>query len=68
MIQTYRVRIGGLLRCCLLSLDEAMEQAEGDSPSEGDILKCHYCKSPDGGMIFTKDAWEWNHPKKDESK
>jgi len=59
-MRTAEVRIGGLLRCCLASLDEHMARATED-PKEGDKLECHYCKSPAGGMIFRNRAWEWDH-------
>lgn len=50
--RTKPVRIGGLLRCCLTTLDEAENLKE----EEGETLHCKYCSS---SMIFLNDAWEW---------
>jgi len=64
--QTYRVRQGGLMRCCLLTLARWHGEAnrEGDMlPSEeGDIMTCDFCSS---SMIFIDEAWEWNKGKTD---
>ncbi len=51
----YKVRYGGLLRCCLVSLDDAMVEAK-EPPKEGDTHHCKYCKNK---MIFRDGAWEW---------
>lgn len=59
MIQ-YRVHHGGLMRCCLASLDEAMA-ARTEPPAEGETLHCKY-HDDNGGMIFRNGAWEWNRP------
>lgn len=55
--QKYRVRDGGLMRCCLATLDAAMAEA-AEPPKEGDTLLCKYCKGD--GMRFRDGAWEWN--------
>lgn len=55
MKDIYKVRQGGLMRCCLLSLDDAMVAAKAP-PREGDALKCKYCGSP---VVFRNGAWEW---------
>ncbi len=60
MTETYRVKHGGLMRCCLLSLDDAMVAAE-KPPVEGDTLCCTYCKD-EFGMVFTDGAWQWAAP------
>lgn len=59
MKESYRVKHGGLLRCCLESLDVAMVAAKVP-PKEGDTLKCSYCSDPDG-MVFREGAWQWAH-------
>lgn len=56
----YRVHPGGLMRCCLKSLDSAMA-ARADPPIEGETMHCQYC-SDNSGMIFRDGAWEWNMP------
>lgn len=52
------VRIGGLLRCCIATV-EASEIKK--APKEGDILKCRYCSDQ---MVWKDGAWEWDRPKK----
>lgn len=47
------IRIGGLLRCCILSIHEHEYQGV-----EGSVLQCKYCTG--GSMIFHDGAWEWN--------
>lgn len=56
MTNTYAVRHGGLMRCCLLALDDAMVAAS-EPPVEGDTLACRYCKTT---MVFTRGAWMWS--------
>lgn len=55
-----RIRIGGLMRCCIETINEKMEAAT-TAPSEGDTLSCKY-HDDNGGMIFRDGAWEWNRP------
>lgn len=54
----YKVFHGGLMRCCLATLDEHMQAAE-EPPKEGDVLPCKY-HPDDNSMIFTDGAWRWN--------
>jgi hypothetical protein len=55
----YNRRIGGLLRCCLHSLDEQMagrrDAGEGP-PKDGDTLRTSCCNTP---LIHRGGAWEW---------
>jgi hypothetical protein len=60
MKEQYRVRHGGLMRCCLASLDDAMVAAT-EPPKEGDKAECRYCKDS-YGMRFRDGAWEWAKP------
>jgi hypothetical protein len=60
MTEAYRVKHGGLMRCCLATLDDAMVAAVRP-PTEGDTLRCAYCKD-EYGMVFTNGAWQWNAP------
>jgi hypothetical protein len=56
---TYSRRSGGLMRCCLASLDEQMVkrlEAEGGPPEEGDKLTTRCCESV---LLFRDGAWEW---------
>ncbi len=54
----YLVRHGGLMRCCLATLDEFMATKD-EPPEEGDTLRCKY-HCDNGGMIFRNGGWEWN--------
>lgn len=59
-----KVRLGGLMRCCLATLDEAM-LATDTVPKEGDRLACKYHDKGDGDtMVFHDNAWEWVGPKR----
>lgn len=58
-VKTWRVRQGGLMRCCLATITETME-AQSAPPQEGDVMHCKY-HSDNGGMIFREGAWEWNN-------
>lgn len=59
---TYRVRQGGLMRCCLLTLDDAMAELIKiylPQPAIGERVSCGYCSD---WMIRADDgAWEWDH-------
>ncbi len=54
------IDFGGLLRCCLLSIQEAA-LAEGASfrETEGTIFTCTYCGSE---MQVKNDVWRWRPP------
>jgi hypothetical protein len=54
----YVVYQGGLMRCCLSTIAQAME-ASSTPPQDGDVLKCRY-HPQDEGMIFGEGAWRWN--------
>jgi hypothetical protein len=56
MAQEYNVHIGGLFRCCLASIDEAMLEAT-IPPKEGDTHTCKYCKKET--MVFENNCWRW---------
>lgn len=53
--RTKPVMIGGLMRCCLATLNGSESLKEED----GEILPCKYCSS---SMVFAKGIWGWNHP------
>jgi len=57
----YRYRVGGLMRCCTLTLAMAYDPGEPAVDEvqavEGAVLPCRYCSS---SMIFREGAWEWN--------
>jgi len=53
----FKVRHGGLMRCCLATLDEFMRVVR--NVHEGDQLICKGCGN---AMVFKGDAWEWDPP------
>ena len=58
MTELYRRRHGGLLRCCIQSLDEQLEATETQPPI-GTVLICVYCHKPT--LVRAPDGvWEWN--------
>jgi hypothetical protein len=65
MTENYKVRPGGLMRCCLATIRERMPTC-ADDPVEGEKLHCDYCGSTSGGMIFRDGAWEWDKPPMDQ--
>jgi len=46
------IRIGGVMRCCLATLQQADVEDK-----EGEVLPCKYCHS---SLIVRDGAWEWN--------
>ncbi|MDP3794197.1 MAG: hypothetical protein Q8R07_05640 [Candidatus Uhrbacteria bacterium] len=53
--RTLPLRQGGVMRCCVQTLDNALFYHE----KEGDVLPCRYCSS---SLIVRDGAWEWNSP------
>lgn len=51
-----QIRIGGLMRCCIKSLQEDRPT----NPQEGDVRPCKWC---DATVIYKFGAWEWNREK-----
>jgi len=61
---TYFRRPGGLMRCCLDSLDSHMvtRMAAGEGPPEdGDTNTTQCCQMP---LVHRDGAWEWAKPRK----
>jgi hypothetical protein len=52
----YKVRHGGLMRCCLATLQDRMATCAPD-PKEDEAIKCSHCNN---FMVFRNDAWEWD--------
>jgi hypothetical protein len=52
------VRTGGLMRCCLETLDGYYPDGPAAKASDGDVLSCKHCRS---SMIFSDGSWKWNH-------
>ena len=64
--ETYNFKLGGLMRCCLASLDDEMVRRQNAGEPlmrEGDILPCKYHEGD--GMICAMDNtkgklyWQW---------
>lgn len=51
--RTLPIKIGGLMRCCIDTLDSAVLKSE----EEGTVLECRHCK---GSMRVRNGKWEWN--------
>jgi hypothetical protein len=68
--ETYRVNHGGLMRCCLLTLDDEMlrrQRARESLMHEGDVLRCQYCHDEYGMVCNTETydgvlSWHWAKP------
>ena len=52
-----KVYFGGLMRCCIATIEEMDFQELSDLSTERSVLSCKYCKST---MIFKVDHWRWN--------
>lgn len=73
MNETYIVNHGGLMRCCLTTLDDEMvrrQQAGEPLMRDGDTLKCVYCHDEYGMICDTqtpdqKLRWHWAKPQAD---
>lgn len=59
----YRVNQGGLMRCCLQTLDEHMAGVTLE-PEQGETLSCRFHEEqPNDEMIFDGGVWRWNREK-----
>lgn len=57
------LRAGGLIRCCLKTLDELYPGGPARIAAEGQKLQCRYMPdAPNHRMIFRDGAWEWDWP------
>lgn len=57
-VKHWAIRQGGLMRCCIATIQEEME-SQSALPMEGDRLQCKHHPN-NGGMIFKDNVWEWN--------
>jgi hypothetical protein len=56
------IRVGGLMRCCIESVEDLYPHGPGLVADEGQQLPCKYNPDdPDHRMIFRDGAWEWDH-------
>jgi hypothetical protein len=64
-MREHRLRIGGVMRCCLQTWQVSKVTGALDDAEPGDLLPCRYC---DQTLMLAEDGiWEWNHPKPEPS-
>lgn len=49
------LHIGGVMRCCLATLD--LHEQQGGDDAEGTVLPCRYCTS---ALHVQDGAWRWH--------
>lgn len=55
-----KIRIGGLMRCCIETIRELYAADPGHQANDGDMLECQWHETR---MRFRDGAWEWDkHP------
>lgn len=54
-----KVNQGGLMRCCLLSLSEHVNENPDREVVGNEVIDCNYCSN--GSMIHEEGVWRWNH-------
>lgn len=58
-----KVAQGGLMRCCLATIDEYVATHADQSPKFGLILDCKYEKPGNAQVVLdTSGIWRWNRP------
>lgn len=55
------IRIGGLLRCCIATIEELYPDGPARIGVEGQLLQCNHHTEVVAPMRFRNGAWEWNH-------
>jgi hypothetical protein len=59
---TDKIRIGGLMRCCIETVWNLYPDGPAALASEGQRLQCRYsADDPLHRMSFRAGAWEWDH-------
>lgn len=56
------VKPGGLMRCCLETLNGLYPDGPAKTAAEGQRLQCKHAR--DGGhgwMVFREGFWQWDH-------
>lgn len=52
--------IGGLMRCCVATIEKFVEEHPTDEVEEGLVLNCMYEKTRNKQIIFKDGAFRWN--------
>jgi hypothetical protein len=60
-LRDYRVAQGGLMRCCMESLDRQL-RAMTERPKDGTVLDCEFEKAGNGNLVLDGLIWRWNRP------
>jgi len=59
-----RLRPGGVLRCCIDTIEDLYPDGPSKVAVEGQRLQCKYNPdNPDHQVLFRDGAWEWDHPR-----
>lgn len=56
------IDIGGLMRCCLDSIDKLAAESPDMMVPEGQRLQCRHTEDPTHSIIYRDGAWRWNRP------
>lgn len=63
LLGTTKINTGGLLRCCISSLSEFINNNPKQVAYAGAIQRCNYGSEPRTEMILNEEGtWRWNHP------
>lgn len=58
------IAIGGLMRCCIATIDLLAAESPDMDVTEGQIATCRYADGdPAHNMIYKNGAWRWDHPR-----
>lgn len=55
-----RVKMGGLMRCCLVTIGDLYPDGPAALAADGQTLQCRYTDNPDHSMVFHAGFWEWD--------
>ena len=65
-LEETKLNIGGLMRCCIKTLEDWMDAHKDDDVADGTKIKCRWCKN--GQMVLEGGIWMWDkqpEPKSD---
>jgi len=61
-IKDTRIDIGGLMRCCIATIDEYVhEHQDEEVPAEPLVLDCKYEPPGNAQVVLQDGRWRWNH-------
>lgn len=50
------IDIGGLMRCCITTIDHIAHESPDMQVTEGQRATCRWCN---GSIVYTEGAWRW---------